>query len=179
MEWSSLSEIVDGKDYVVTVYDQLRLQGKNDPTVLSKLLELNWGHFVDAGRYSELSSLAFQKLGQLDLMLESMEDSENPEIRDSISEYAIQEYARVYEVFLATENSEEANKLSEKVLSFSETGATYHALIKGAKAAGKEDIVAILLEDAKNKLSPDELKMAIDGKPKSAPCNKRKKLDTK
>ncbi len=173
-EWSSLSEILDGTQYIITLYDQLRLRGNNDPIILSKLLELNWEHFVEAGRHPELASLAFQKLGQLNSMIESMEDSDDPEIRDAIAEYAIQEYARVYEVFLATENTEEANKLSEKVLGLNQTGAAYHALIKGAEAAGKADIAAVLLADAQNKLSPEELKIAKYGKPKPAPCSKRK-----
>jgi hypothetical protein len=170
-EWSSLSEILDGNEYIIKVYDQFRFRGNNDPVVLSNVIEQNWEIFIEAGRYSELVSLAFQKRGNLDSMVSAIQRSDRPEVRDSMGDYVIQEYARVYEVLLATDNSDDARQLSEKLLENSKTGVTYHALMTAAKAAGKDAIASSFLSEAQVSLSEEEYRIAEEGKPKPENCS--------
>jgi len=169
-EWASLTEVLDGNEHIITVYDQLHFGGNNDPVVLSSVLEQNWDVFIEAGRYSELVSLAFRKWGDLDSMVSTIHRSENPEVRNSLGDYVVQEYAQVYEVLLATENADDAQQLSETLLSHGKTGVTYHALIKAAKAAGKDVIASSLLSEAQVNLSEEEYKIAEEGKPKKKNC---------
>lgn len=170
-EWSSLSKVLDGNEHIIVVYDQLYFRGNNDPVVLSNVLEQNWDVFVEASRYSAILSLAFEKWGDLDSMVSTIHRSENPEVRNAIGDYMVQEYAQVYEVLLATENADDAHQLSETLLSQSETGVTYHELIKAAKAAGKDVIASSLLSEAQVNLSEEEYKIAEEGKPKRKDCS--------
>lgn len=174
-EWSSLSEIIDGNEYIITAYDQFRFRGNNDPIVLSNVLEHNWEAFIEAGRYSELVSLAFQKWGNLDSMVSTIERSDRADVRDSMGDYVVREYARIYEVLLATENSEDARQLSESLLSNSKTGVTYHALITAAKAAGKDAIASSFLSEAQVNLSEEDYKIAKEGKAKPENCSGNEK----
>jgi len=116
-------------------------------------------------------SLAFQKRGNLDSMVSAIQRSDRPEVRDSMGDYVIQEYARVYEVLLATDNLDDARQLSEKLLANSKTGVTYHALITAAKAAGKDAIASSFLSEAQVSLSEEEYRIAEEGKPKPENCS--------
>lgn len=172
-EWASLSETLDGNEYIVAVYDQLRYRGNNDPVVLSNVLEQNWEAFIEAGRYPELTSLAFQRYGNLESMAATMGQTENAEVRQSIGDYMVSEYARVYEVFLATNNTADANQLSAKVLDESDSGFAYHALIEAAKSAGRDDLATGLLARAQENLSEAEYTIAENGRPEPEGCDKK------
>lgn len=175
-EWSSLSEYLEGTGYVADKYDMLKRRGHTDPVVLATILKLNWKEFVDAGRYRELESLAFQKLSQLDMAIDSWDqyagqDSADAETGKAVTDYLLDEYVHVYEVLLATENTEKARAVAETLLSVNASGATYHALIKAAQAAGKSDSAALLTDEARANLSPAEFVIAVEGEPKAASCD--------
>lgn len=174
-EWSSLSAYLEGSEYVIDRYDLLRRMGDTDPVVLASILELNWEKFIKAGRYQEMESLAFEKISMLQQTVANWDSykgdgSDGSDIRKAMYEYLVREYALVYEVLLATENIEQADTVSHKLLSLNKDGAAYHALIEAAKAAGKNDTAATLNNEAHAELSPEEYSIAVEGKPKQSAC---------
>ena len=117
----------------------------------------------------------FEKTSRLEQTIASWDsyksdDPNDADVQKAMYDYLAGEYARVYEVLLATENIEAANKVSRKLLSLNKDGATYHALIKAAKAAGKNAMAGVLLNEAHAELSPDEYTIAVEGKPKKGSC---------
>jgi hypothetical protein len=174
-EWSSLSEYLEGPEYAINEYDLLRRKGNTDPVILANILELNWGNFISAGRYKEMESLAFDKLSTLDQTVADWDSyagdsASDADIRKAMFDYLVGEYARVYQVLLATDNIEKANSVSQTLLSLNKDGATYHALIDAAKAAGDNDAASLLLSQARTELSPQEYSIATEGKPKQSLC---------
>jgi hypothetical protein len=173
-EWTSLSKYLDGSSYIIDFYDHIRNTGSNDPVLLSTILERNWEYFVEAKRYTEIKSLAYKKMGDLTLMLGSWSEASNlkddTDTQNAMADYAAREYSKVFEVLLANNDDTTANDLSTKLLNYSKTGVMYRALIESAKHAGRDTVSDILFSEASSILSPEELKIVIEGKPKDLEC---------
>ncbi len=173
-EWSSLSEYLDGNEYILDYFDQAKNTGSLDYFILSSILELNWDHFVKSKRYTDVKTLAYSKLGDLGMMMKSLseyvDNKQDVEINNSMTEFYAREYGRVYEILLATYDDDTANGLADTLLNAFKNGTMYRALIQSAKNAGRDSVSDILLSEAETALSPEELKIVIEGKPKDMEC---------
>ena len=164
-ELTSLNQYLDEPERNVALFDRLKTMGPAYTEIRDDIVMLIWEQLADAKRYSDLKD----KIDTLAKRVAShiAESAINDDFPDKgvtsspayqlyLRRSVIEDGGRVYETLLALGMTEEANKLTKWMLTFSSDGEMYARLIKSALNVNRTDIGADLIERATKTLKREE-----------------------
>lgn len=162
LELLSLNRALDQPRRSLELYDQLKSMGERSRDTRLLMRAVLSTELLEARRFDELGNSLnamtkqiIQRIAVLEVDTEFGADQNA--FFDEQRATLLENVPLTYEALLATQRDDVAGKLSNRVLRFDHTVATYAALIGAARRVSRNEIAQQLLQRASKDLQPDEV----------------------